>query len=305
MADLGLSEQEILERRSLLKRPPGMWDNTLGDAKLEKQCPLDNGRHATHRQPGAEYEYSAGQLHLLPLELITDILLALDIPSLTTFRRVNRCAMNLVDSLRQCRMILEHCPNVLRAILSVRASSFNCRFLYATLTGSKRGSCHRFGGYVYLITCQRVCHYCFCHHPDYMPVPARMVRKVTNLSESSLDRIPHAISVPGRYTPSNGHWSSRIPFLDMPALLQATQDANSRLVLPPDFSNKTYLRYMFISPAPYFSQSGQTAEWGLYCQTCMHNRLGAPGSVADHRSQYTTEEFWAHYKRGEHGVIKR
>ncbi|KAK8920131.1 hypothetical protein VCV18_008966 [Metarhizium anisopliae] len=59
-------------------------DHTLDDARLETRCPLDNGRH--HGQP----KYPAGRLDLLPTELIANVLLALDLPSLTAVRRVNR-----------------------------------------------------------------------------------------------------------------------------------------------------------------------------------------------------------------------
>ncbi|KAL7962312.1 hypothetical protein V8C34DRAFT_271464, partial [Trichoderma compactum] len=85
-------------------------DRTLDDVPLETQCPLDNGRH--HGPP----KHPEGRLHLLPAEVNAKVLLALDLLSLTAFRRVNRRAMSHVDSLYQCRTIHDQCPDLLRAI---------------------------------------------------------------------------------------------------------------------------------------------------------------------------------------------
>jgi hypothetical protein len=59
------------------------------------------------------------QLDQLPAELLIQVLLYIDIPSLTVFRRVNRRAMQLVDSVPQYAAIINYCPNTIRAILSI------------------------------------------------------------------------------------------------------------------------------------------------------------------------------------------
>jgi hypothetical protein len=58
-------------------------DNTLDDAQLETRCPLDNGRHDC--TPVSTY-FTTNQLDRLPIELLVEVLLQLDIPSLTRFR---------------------------------------------------------------------------------------------------------------------------------------------------------------------------------------------------------------------------
>lgn len=126
-------------------------DNTLDDADLETRCPLDNGRHAIQLRHGV------GQLDKLPLEIVTKILLLLDLPTLTVFRRVNCRAIILVDSIYQFKMILKHCPNILRVIISINARFFNCQTLYEMLSTDKCATCDHFGYYLYLITCKRVC----------------------------------------------------------------------------------------------------------------------------------------------------
>ncbi|KAI0116280.1 hypothetical protein GGR51DRAFT_312716 [Nemania sp. FL0031] len=129
----------------------GIVDFTLDDADLETRCPLDNGL-----QDSPQPQQSAGQLDMLPLEIITSILLTLDLPTLTTFRLTNRRAMALVSSIYQYGMVLKHCPDILRAIISINANSFDCMTLYQVLSNRKCETCHRFGSYLYLVTCKRV-----------------------------------------------------------------------------------------------------------------------------------------------------
>lgn len=78
-------------------------DNTLDDAQLVARCPLDNGRCSVASTPA---HYSAGKLDQLPAELLIQALLYTDVPSLTCFRRVNRRAMQLVDSVPQYAAII-------------------------------------------------------------------------------------------------------------------------------------------------------------------------------------------------------
>ncbi|KAK5987869.1 hypothetical protein PT974_12004 [Cladobotryum mycophilum] len=175
-----------------------MTDNTLDDAKLEIKCPLDNGRHSS------KSELTLGLLERLPSELVVDILVSLDLQSLTTFRRVSRQAMSLVDSLHEYAQVVEHCPNVLRAILSINALSYDSRVLFRALSSVKCASCNRFGNYLYLITCKRVCYYCFTTEPDFLPMPAFQAGKHTGLSGPQLMSIAHVVTLPGHYAQGEG-----------------------------------------------------------------------------------------------------
>ncbi|KAI8628600.1 hypothetical protein F5Y19DRAFT_464972 [Xylariaceae sp. FL1651] len=147
-------------------------DYTLDDADLETRCPLDNGRYLL-----IPPQDSLGQLYMLPLELLTYVFLTLDLPSLTVFRRVNRRAMGLVNSLHQYQVVLKHCPNVL-AILSIDARYFDCKTLYNTLSTTICEACDRFGSYLYLITCKR-----------HLGLPRNKIK-----------HLPHILSLPRKYT---------------------------------------------------------------------------------------------------------
>ncbi|KAI1188651.1 hypothetical protein F5B17DRAFT_394761 [Nemania serpens] len=246
-------------------------DYTLDDADLETRCPLDNGRHLL--PPPQE---SLGQLDMLPLELLICVFVTLDLPLLTVFRRVNRRAMGLVDSLHQYQMVLKHCPNVLCAILSINARHFDCRTLYKTLSTSKCEGCDRVGSYLYLITGKRVCYDCFEFNPDYLPVSATRAVKYLGLPRKEIKHLPHILSLPGRYCPSHKLSRTRITLFDRQAVLKSTSKNSTKAIdksiRQEDLTTSEPRRHMSIVSAPFFGSSGLSADWGFYCAGCRESK---------------------------------
>lgn len=267
-------------------------DHTLDDAHLETRCLLDNGRHTTPSQHSARQ--LVGALGLLPLELISEILLWLDVPILTSFRRVNHRAMELVDSLHQYRMILKHCPNVLR-VISLNANFFACRVLFNALLTTKCSSCDRFGGYLYLITCCRVCYFCFTSNIDYFPLSAWLANKLTGLSRRDLKGLPHVLGLPGRYAVTAISSKGRIMLLDRQAVLLLAQEGNKQHQ-PIDYTTREPRRFKSIISAPYFTHAGQRADWGLHCRRCERNT----DDLNHFRHQFTRDGLLAHNQQ--HGA---
>ena len=208
-----------------LSRKPLIRDNTLDDAQLKKRCPLDNGRHDCTPISTC---FSTNQLDRLPLELIIKVLLQLDIPSLTRFRGLNRRSMEHVNSVHQYTAIIKHCPNIIRVIVSIQADGFDCNTLYRTLCTSRCLTCDRvgksrFGNYLYLIDCRRVCYSCFTKRAEYFPLTSREASgfftpnaKRQSKAKSSrkfleLAKTPSILSLPGQYArgPRGGYWRQR------------------------------------------------------------------------------------------------
>lgn len=79
---------------------------TLDSQYLEFRCPLDNGRH--------DLNPASGDLGQLPniLELMELIIKHLDIPSLTTFRRASKRAMQMVDATFEYQQIMKLAPQM-------------------------------------------------------------------------------------------------------------------------------------------------------------------------------------------------
>ncbi|RMJ17971.1 hypothetical protein BHE90_011423 [Fusarium euwallaceae] len=146
---------------------------------------------------------SAGSLDRLPTELLHQTLTHLDIRSLINLRLTNRRTSEIVDYHPQFKAISAHARNALRGILAIGTGRWiTCATLYETLCTSQCGYCGTQGGYIYLITCKRVCFKClslcrFCH-----PLPLDTAAIVFSLDVSILRTLPHMTALPGTYAPS-------------------------------------------------------------------------------------------------------
>ncbi|KAK3389675.1 hypothetical protein B0H63DRAFT_102925 [Podospora didyma] len=285
---MGTHDLSLGDIRNHCREKVRIVDHTLDDAQLDARCPLDNGRHAVRPKT------SVGQLDLLPAELINQLLGILDIPTLTTFRRVNQRAMFLVDSLPPYRRLWMSCPSILRAVVSINAASFSCETLFRTLTKEKCESCSLFGGYyLYLITCKRVCYFCFTGRKEYFPVSLTLATRQAKLPKMALRHLPQVLTLPGRYAPTAKLSTYRITLVDCQALLQLSEEAEMMLNKRVDYKSTEPRRYMSIVAAPRLHLHDQTADWwGLYCSLCRDNT--EPSS--HFRIQYSRQDILQHFK---------
>ncbi|KAG8164094.1 hypothetical protein KVR01_006012 [Diaporthe batatas] len=97
---------------------------------LKGYCRLDNGRHDFGIQPDSP---DLGWLGQFPFELVEIILKHLDIPSLTTFRRVSKRAMHTVDSTFEYKEVVRRAPHIIRCALAVGARRYSLHDVYVTL----------------------------------------------------------------------------------------------------------------------------------------------------------------------------
>ena len=273
-------------------------DYTLDDAQLETQCPLDNGQYDCTPISTC---FATNQLDRFPVEVIIEVLLRLDIPSLTRFRSLNRRAMELVNSVLQYTTIIEHCPDIIRAIVSIQADAFDCSTLYKTLCTSRCSTCNHFGNYLYLIDCRRVCYFCFTQRAEYFPLTSREASKFftpnaepRSKAKSSrklleLAKPPSILSLPGQYchgrTSRGGYLRrKRLRLYDRQAVVQSLAGCG----LPQsDKTNREPKRFMAIISAPVLLNNGQQVEEGFFCRGCNDN-------PDDFRVKYTTEDFPEH-----------
>ncbi|KAJ3571816.1 hypothetical protein NP233_g3496 [Leucocoprinus birnbaumii] len=284
-------------------RTQNICDNTLDDAQLETRCPLDNGRHDC---TSISTCLSAGQLDGLPLELVVEVLLQLDIPSLTRFRGLNRRTMELANSVRQYTAIIEHCPNIIRAIVSIQADAFDCGTLYRTLCTSQCSTCNHFGDHLYLIDCRRVCYFCFTRRPEYFPLtsyeasrlftsnamPQNGTKSPRKLLE--LAKPPSILSLPGRYcvawTWRGGNLQrKRLRLYDRQAVVQNLAGHG----LPQlDKTTREPKRHMAIITAPILLDGGRQVDPGFFCLGCRDK--DNTEHIEPWRIKYTTQGMSEH-----------
>ncbi len=238
--------------------------------------------------------HSLGQIDKLPLELLSEVLLELDVPTLVAFRCVNRQAMVVVDSLPKFRRVVENCVGVIRAIVATKADSFTFNTLYSCLGLSDCVNCGRFGGNLYLITCQRVCYFCFSRDPAYFPITESTARRI-GIRKDHLKNLPHLLSLPGQYTCFEKLSRKRIKLFDRLAVQQRAQadkwtTFTGRQI---DYTTREPKRYMAIISAPHF-RIGRGVDWGVHCLGCRdtdeltrHLRIKySQTAILDHFRQY-------------------
>ncbi|KAI1107747.1 hypothetical protein F4804DRAFT_109132 [Jackrogersella minutella] len=258
-------------------------DYTLNNIDHSLHSSLDNGRHAI--QPTE----SLGYLSILPLETLTNVILGLDVLSLANWRRVNKSAMLMVDSIPQYQMVYGCCPNIIRDIISIAAEHFDFRTLCKALCEPRCVSCGNFGGYLYLITCLRVCYICFTENElRFLPMKGRQACIIAGRSRKELGRLPHIRSVPGRYADNGLLCRDRLTLWDREAVL-SNQVTASCLEINDRRSNDPR-RFMAIVSAPYIELPSKIPEWGLYCIGCSTSTK----SETYFRKQYSKQTFIDH-----------
>jgi hypothetical protein len=298
----------------------------INDHNLDEKLPTvsSEGCQIRCHQPVV---YDLGALDTLPVELLDGILCQLDLRTLTDFRRVNRRAIELVNALPSYKAIITHIPNALTGILAIRAGRWiMCRTLFEKLCAPTCEECGDFGGYLYLITCKRVCFLCFTHEKAYLPLSSRAACREFGLKSGIVETLPHMLVVPGTYAPNMKKASgtilidyqsalcagvllhgsvnamekyvSRAKARDMEAYekrLNASKRSGARVRLPyssdsVDLNSANPFRYVAIVRVPWLDRPAREIEWGFHCSGCENsNRL-----PLHYRRQFTTLSFDEH-----------
>lgn len=197
-------------------------DFILDENNLERDCPLDNGRH--QKLP----EYDLGALDSLPLEILQEAILYLDFDTLAALRRVNARAMEVVDSVPAYRATLQLCPNIVRGLYSIHYGAYvSLDTLWSTLRRARCEDCGDLGGYIYLLTCRRVCFLCLDTACRFYPLQLAEASKQYGIKKDSLCDMLAKRSVPGVYT--GAEKARRIPkvLLDRDMVRQWALDLHS------------------------------------------------------------------------------
>lgn len=250
-------------------------DFTLDDNLPDSQCQPDNDHI-----PNPPKAY-LGALDTLPLELLCGILQQLDLRTFTDFQHVNRRAMSLVESFPQYKAIRKHACNALRGIIHVGAGRWiTCEMLYEKLRTAECEECGDFGGYLYILTCKRVCFLCLSEDKQYLPLRYRQAIRKFGLNRPILRALPSMKSIPGTYSPNQKKVRAHITLVDSDCARRAgimlhgsvsamEQDVSSMAAQDPvDGKSGNPLRFMAIVRAPWLNKSSQEPEWGFYCAGC-------------------------------------
>lgn len=144
-----------------------------------------------------------GQLGLLPLELMANVCLGLDIASAFSFSQVSRHAREAIASIREFRLVGRHIAGCLWVFLNTQvASHVDMVTLFSALTASSCSFCGQFGDLVSIPTVQRCCLRCFTNEAKLQPsFLSELTRGVIGIPSANIIKreFPVLRTIPGSY----------------------------------------------------------------------------------------------------------
>lgn len=157
-----------------------------------------------------------GSLERLPLELLYDMLLRLDIYSLLKFRQTNLRSRQTVNSLKQYQLIVSHGLNLLCALLRTRlAIGISLLDLYRALCTKACTLCGEFAGFISLLTWTRCCFKCLQEAPETQVHTLNAVRKQFQLTNVELNQLKSFRILRGTYSMDESIYKTRIAIVSV------------------------------------------------------------------------------------------
>ncbi|KAF2276421.1 uncharacterized protein EI97DRAFT_39340 [Westerdykella ornata] len=197
----------------------------IDDFLLDDNLPAPRGKIPADNAPLHIIEapkFELGVLDTLPLELLQISFSMLDLSSLAALRCVNRRAVEVVESIPQYKAIIAHAPKVLRAASCIGTGRWiSCDTLYEKLCTANCEECGDFGGYLYILTCKRVCFLCISQNKKYLPLRRSHAIRKFGLNRQIVDTLRCMRSLPGTYSPNERRCSERIVLVDRESACRA------------------------------------------------------------------------------------
>ena len=274
--------------------------------------------------------------------MVQHLLIYLDISTLVDFRLVNPRALEITDSIPQWRAIATHAPHVLGCIRAIDTGRWiTCESLYDKVCTAECEKCGDFGGYLYILTCKRVCFLCLSEEKSLLPLRFSHAKREYGLNHAIVKTLPRMRSIPGLYSPKGKKVRDRITLVDRESARQAgitlhgTATAMDRYVFEEqrklgrranwdmwDWHNVRVgpavfrlrirnprigdpVRFMAVVRMPWMNKASQGLEMGFHCKAC---EKSIRHLLFHWRRKFTEASFVEHLKQcgdirdGEHDV---
>ncbi|KAI9795103.1 MAG: hypothetical protein M1816_000125 [Peltula sp. TS41687] len=139
----------------------------------------------------------AGELERLPLELLHEIFSSLDFQSLSDLRATNFRLRELIDAFLPWRYVRQHALDTLRALTDThQISQIDSGQLYAMLRSDRCVLCAKYGPYLFLPMCHRICFNCHYHDPQAQLITVSAAVLRFGLKKSQIGLLPKLLSLP-------------------------------------------------------------------------------------------------------------
>lgn len=209
------------ELAKLLSRErTGLRGECLEPENLARCCPMDFV-HMSYFD-SHEAHTSMGQLDILPLELRNEVLLSLDLETLTTLRRTSQSSRLAVEHLPKYKALRAYAPELLRAAISIGISDMITVYdLYEFQATPACCFCGDFAAYIYLLTSARVCWLCLMERVEILPMLPSHARDEFGLDNQTFVQVPTFRSLPGTYSHRRTTHRKRFALVDRVAAERA------------------------------------------------------------------------------------
>jgi hypothetical protein len=215
--------------------------------------------------------FGRGFLDRLPLELLHDTLFRLDMHSLFKFRQINLRSRQMVDSLKQYRMVVSYGLNLLCALLRTRlAMGISLFDFYNALCTKACTVCGECGEFISLLTWKRCCFKCLQEGPETQVQTLAAVRKQFHLTKVELDQLRQFKTLPGIYSMKESVQKSRTAIVSVQqAILVCRRQPHALAQAQPASSARNQkFNFMGSCALPYYDKQTGKVERGMSCAGC-------------------------------------
>lgn len=97
----------------------------------------------------------------------------------------------------------------------------SCELLHEKLFAPDCDECGDFAGFLYVLTCRRICFLCFSEKEEYLPLGAALIQRRYGLKKQQLEKVPHLKTLPGTYSSWGTKLSQSTLLYDYTSTIQA------------------------------------------------------------------------------------
>jgi hypothetical protein len=228
------------------------------------------------------------------------ILGKLDLKTLTNFRSVSYSARLLVDTMKPYTDIIRLAPNFIRALLSTdMAIHFNSHDIFNALCEQDCCFCgNKFGLFMNLFTCKRVCYNCVINVDTeslYSATPDS-AQRILKLTANEVQRLPTLRMLFAVYGNRTEEASERVSVVRIgTAALKASPSVELNDVL--SFPYQRSLRFGSLIRIPTYHQKEKSLHWGVSCRSCCWSEYLKPNKLlARNKVFLSIDHYLEHYQ---------
>lgn len=213
-----------------------------------------------------------GLLGCLPVEILQDVLLRLDMRALFNLRQASLRSRQAVDSLKQYHLVVSHGLDLFCALLRTElAASISLSSFYDALCTKSCAWCGKFAGFMFLPSWQRCCYACLTSGPEAQMLTRTTARKQFQLTKVELDQLTSFRTLPGFYSmkalqrtrTTLVHHRQVLAIAGPEALAKVQTDECRRMR-----ERSLRYNYMVCCALPYYDRRNDRVEYGLSCAGC-------------------------------------